>query len=307
MDRCSFFIPNKALFGSFPSQQTVDLLEEKGVRVFVDLTDSGEYQTVPYQTKYKYINYPIEDRQIPTDWKSFAQLIIEISRLINDLDEEQMIYIHCRGGHGRSGILVACILCYHLNLSPDDAIHQTSRFHSLRPELKDKWKRLGSPQGKKQKDFVRRFFRPLYFGHQDNEYTTGLNNNSNHSVTINGITFPNAGMAFQSFRTSSNSSEYIGKLLKNEFDPSYVKANDPSWEEHKVEYMYKVLKYKFSQHPLLRYNLLNTGLRPLVKVSMDSFWGNGNTGDGRNLHGKIISKIRECMLIDDFTNKSKSG
>ena len=39
MDNSSYFIKNRSLFGSFPTQESVQELEEHGVRYFVDLTD----------------------------------------------------------------------------------------------------------------------------------------------------------------------------------------------------------------------------------------------------------------------------
>ena len=38
MNYCSYFIKDKALFGSYPTQQSVEELEQEGVRYFVDLT-----------------------------------------------------------------------------------------------------------------------------------------------------------------------------------------------------------------------------------------------------------------------------
>ncbi len=302
MERCSYFIPGKALFGSFPTQETVDLLEKTGVRFFIDLTSSNEQKTVPYSTNYKYIKYPIEDRQIPQNWKSFAQLVVEITHVIVNLKLDQLVYIHCRGGHGRSGILVASILCHYYNISPDEAIRHTSRCHSNRPVMRDKWRKLGSPQGRKQKDFVHRFFRPLIFGSYDSGFTIGMSNMSDHSVSIPNVgIFPNATLAFQSFRC--NEPKYIQKLLKGEFDPSYIQY-DSNWEDRKVEYMGKVLEYKFRQHDELRKNLMNTGLRPLIKSSLDSFWGDGGNRQGRNIHGKLLDRLRLIFLYEDFHNKN---
>jgi hypothetical protein len=42
MERCSYFIENKALFGSYPNQETVKYLESIGVVCFVDLTNKDE-------------------------------------------------------------------------------------------------------------------------------------------------------------------------------------------------------------------------------------------------------------------------
>jgi hypothetical protein len=303
MERCSYFIPDNALFGSFPEQKVVDQLEEIGVRYFIDLTCDDEDKTVPYTTKYTYIKYPIQDRNIPEDWKSFAQLIVKICHILKNLKQKEKIYINCRGGHGRSGILVACILCYYYEITPEEALRQTTKYHSNRPVMRDKWRRLGSPQGKRQKDFVYRFFRPLKFNKIDTaDFTSGMNNQSKHPVTIPHIgTFPNAHLAFQAFRDINNV-EYVKKLINGVFCPEDIKAHNRDWEENKMEYMYNVLQHKFSQYPELAVNLTNTGLRPLVKVSPDFFWGDSGNGQGKNIHGKLLNRLRAEILYKEFHN-----
>ena len=301
MERCSYFIPDKALFGSFPEQKVVDQLEDIGVRYFIDLTCNDEDKTVPYITKYMYIKYPIQDRNIPEDWKSFAQLIVKICHILKNLKPKEKIYINCRGGHGRSGILVACILCYYYEISPEEALRQTSKYHSNRPVMKEKWRRLGSPQGKRQKDFVYRFFRPLRFNKPDFvNFTSGMSNTSNHPVTIPDVgTFQNAHLAFEAYRDITNK-EYISKLIGGVFCPADIKSHNREWEENKIDYMYKVLQYKFNTYPELRLNITNTGLRPLVKISQDSFWGDSGNGQGKNIHGKLLSKLRDEILYKEF-------
>ena len=46
MEYASFFITDKALFGSFPTQAQVEELESTGVRYFVDLTNPNESKIV---------------------------------------------------------------------------------------------------------------------------------------------------------------------------------------------------------------------------------------------------------------------
>ena len=300
MERCSYFIEDKALFGSFPTQDEVNNLETLGVRCFIDLTNTQEHRTIPYSTKYKYIKYPIVDRHIPADWKSFAQLIVEICRIIYSLKDQEKVYIHCKGGHGRSGILVACILCHHLNISPYEALQKTSKYHAQRPEMRERWRKLGSPQGKKQKDFVYKFFRILKYDHDDQYFTAGMNNFSNHTVTIPNIgTFPNAYSAYLSFKKPSDP-EYISQLKKGNITLVDDIVPDENWEDNKVKYMALVLEYKFRQHKIIRDILLNTGLRPLVKESSEKFWGSGDDGSGLNLHGKILMQLRAQLLHEDF-------
>lgn len=271
MEKCSYFIEDKALFGSFPTQATVELLEEQGVRFFIDLTEDTESKIVPYVTKYTYIKYSIPDRSYPNDWKSFAKLIIRISNIIQK--DEGKIYIHCKGGHGRSGILVACILTHLYNISPAEALRRTSFFHSKRPIMKEKWRKIGSPQSKRQKDFVYKFFRPLFFYKPcRSSLLLGLHNKSPHPVEINGEKYPNAYYAFHSLKTPTN----------------------------QVECMYEILENKFLQNENIRKNFTNTGLRPFIKISLDNFWGYGAQGTGKNIQGKLLDRLRLQLLNNEI-------
>ena len=75
MDKASYFVDNKALFGGYPTQKEVEEYENNGVRYFINLTEDGEKGIEPYITKYVYIHYPIKDRKAPKDWKSFSEFI----------------------------------------------------------------------------------------------------------------------------------------------------------------------------------------------------------------------------------------
>lgn len=303
MERCSYFIEDKALFGSFPTQQDVLFLEEMGVRCFVDLTRRDESKTTPYKTEYLYINYPIIDRKIPEDWKSFAKLVIRVCYIIRNLRQNEKIYVHCKGGHGRSGILVASIFCQYYGLSTEEALKQTAKCHARRPEMRDKWRKLGSPQGVRQKDFVHRFFRPLRFSKPEiGGYTIGMHNLSDYTVTIPNVgQFSNAQLAFQYFREPNNK-EYVENLLKGKYCQELLTEHNRDWEENKINYMYKILEYKFTQHNVLRENLINTGLRPFVKLSHDAFWGDGGNGQGKNIQGKLLNKLRVKFLCEELYN-----
>jgi predicted NAD-dependent protein-ADP-ribosyltransferase YbiA (DUF1768 family)/protein-tyrosine phosphatase len=302
MDTCSYFIKDKALFGSYPTQETVELLEKEGVRCFIDLTNQEEYQKmfynlVPYFTKYKVIKYPIVDRRTPMDYKSFAQLIIEICSIIEKLGPNEKIYLHCRGGHGRSGILVACIYCFYFGIRSEDALLYTSICHSNRKIMNEKWRNIGSPQGKHQKDFVHNFFRVLKY--KGENY---LSNFSNHEIRTEKGVFKNAYFALQSFRKYT-SEQFIEGLKRGEILYEYVdNQNGKEWERTKVEYMYQVLILKFEQHPELKEALMNTGLRKLLYISKDDFWGCGMHNNGRNQHGILLCRLRYKFLKEDFKN-----
>ena len=163
MDTCSYFIKDKALFGSYPSEIALKELEDNGVRYFVNLTYDDEDKIKQYQTNYQIINYKIRDRSVPHDLISFSQFIIKIADIIKHLNIQEKMYIHCKGGHGRSGLVVACLICYIFKLSAYEALNYTSKCHNNRSVMREKWRRIGSPQTYLQKKFVHQLFRPINF------------------------------------------------------------------------------------------------------------------------------------------------
>lgn len=304
MDRCSYFIKDKAMFGSYPSQISVEELEKEGVCCFLDLTCEGETGITKYITNGKYITYPIQDRKVPYDWKSFSKLIITISNIIKGLETNEKIYIHCRGGHGRSGIVVACILCFIYKMHPVKALRLTSAYHSVRKEMREKWRKIGSPQTNGQKYFVFKFFEPIYFYKAYKRgYTSGFSNFSYHSVNVDELgSFSSAVGAFNAFKDPTNI-EYINKQLcaPTPIDSKHYglecKVRE-DWDDVKDDIMLKILTLKFDQHIDIRENLINTGLRPIVYHSLyDTYWGDGYT-EGKNVLGKILVKIRNRLYIE---------
>ncbi len=177
MDRCSYFLPNKALFGSHPVRNTlivyntVKELEENGVRYFVDLTFPEESGVCAYTTEHSYTRYPIKDMRVPGNWETFSKLVLNICTIIDSLKEGEKIYIHCKGGHGRAGVVVACVLCQYLQISPTESLELVLKYHSDRKILREKWRRIGSPQTYGQKEFVRRFFDPLFVNYIRRPFT----------------------------------------------------------------------------------------------------------------------------------------
>jgi protein-tyrosine phosphatase len=159
----AFFIEDQCLFGAYPTQHQIYELEKWGVDLIVNLTSRYEKKIKAYSTTVKTINFIISDNKAPENILEFCALIIHITKLIN---QNQKIYIHCKGGHGRSGVLVASILCYKYRIMPHDAIqlttkcHSTRPIHALRPKMNEYWKNKGSPQTEEQKQFVVSIFYP---------------------------------------------------------------------------------------------------------------------------------------------------
>jgi protein-tyrosine phosphatase len=154
MDTSSFFIEKKAMFGSYPTQDTVNMLEDEGVRYFVNLTYEHEKKITEYSTKYNYISFPIPDGGIPTNKQEFVLFIYRLCSIIENLEGGDSIYIHCKGGHGRSGVVVACISAKLFCMSAANALTYTSNCHSNREIMREKWRLIGSPQTLPQRKFV---------------------------------------------------------------------------------------------------------------------------------------------------------
>lgn len=268
MNKCSYFVKNKALFGSYPGEEQVAELEANGVKYFVDLTCDGERNIVKYKPSDDsvYINYPIVDHRVPSNWGTFARFIIRVTKIIKELNPDEKVYVHCKGGHGRAGIVVACILCHLYKIPQVDALVLTSKYHHDRSEMRDKWREIGSPQSKNQKAFVTKFFTPLTFYQvYSRGYTTGFSNMAPFGVVYNE----------EEFKTSDDAIKKFG-------------------EEH----AYDIIKAKFEQNPAIKESLTNTGIRPLwYHLKGDLHWGCWN-GDGENKLGKMLYAIR-----DEFYNE----
>lgn len=101
--------------------QKIDLLLRAGVRTFIDLTESGEL--CPYQPHLsahvsslgidedrepvEYYSFPIADRSLPHSVE-YVRQILEV--LKDNARRGRITAVHCRGGIGRTGLVVGCWL-----------------------------------------------------------------------------------------------------------------------------------------------------------------------------------------------------
>jgi ribA/ribD-fused uncharacterized protein len=302
MEYCAYFIKDKAIFGKHPLQEQIEELEENGVRYFIDLTCKGEKKIKPYTTKYTYINYPITDHRAPNNWITFSKLILQIVKIINNLKEEEKVYINCKAGIGRSGMVAACVLCYIGNLNYEQAINITTKCHRERKSLKEHLKKMTSPQTMSQKNFVRKFFEPLYFyrGYK-NGITFGFSNFSLHSVNVKDIgIFPTSEAAIQAHKNLKDL-DYVDKQLKSKTPNISKKLGkfvfvSKYYENNKDTIIENIIRLKIEQNEDIKNNLLKTGLKYIVSSDInDDYLGIGIDKGGKNMLGKILMKIRDEM------------
>lgn len=158
----SFFITNKALFGSYPVQDVVtDYEENQGIVLFINLTQDNEKNLTTYQTKNAKIwRYRITDQKHPSCIYKYCNFITKISDFIDGLKENEKIYIHCRGGHGRSGLVVASLLIYRNKCTIEEGIKLTNEYHRQRKGLSEKWHKIKIPNNT-QINYLYKIFNPI--------------------------------------------------------------------------------------------------------------------------------------------------
>ena len=158
----SFGVQGNGIFfaGEYPgdkeeaqAQEKVNRMVHFGVRHFIDLTE--EHELKPYShllpRSCTYERFPIKDVSAPKS-------VDEVSRLLNRLDELQMcggyVYLHCRGGVGRTGTIVACHLARTLrNATLEDVLVALRRYFADMP--KSAYRKV--PETQEQILFVKRF------------------------------------------------------------------------------------------------------------------------------------------------------
>ena len=280
MNKSSYFIKDKALFGSYPTDSDIKYYEDIGVKYFIDLTCINEIK--PYTHNSMYIKYCIKDMDVPKDCSKFSAFIIFVTNIIKNLNEGEKLFASCKGGHGRVGVLVSCILCMYHNIDPLDSLQLTSQYHSNRIDMKQKWREIGSPQTQKQKNFVIKLLTPICFSRNIKiGDKVGFSIYSAHPITIT------CGDDEITFETSELAYNFLIDREEGEV------SNDK-----KIELMEYVVLKKLNTHNVFLSNLISTNLRPIIFCSSkDTFWGISKSGEGRNELGKILVRIRNTYIL----------
>lgn len=136
----NWLVPGYLIIGSHPDDDEAFALVNAGVTTFVSLI--GEYSTEQYlKRKYpqalaaenrpaSYIHFPITDFHAPNVQKLMA-LVLELKRRII---ERECIFVHCRGGHGRTGTVVIALISTLFGVTVDHAsefVNRATRAHRI--------------------------------------------------------------------------------------------------------------------------------------------------------------------------------
>lgn len=238
----------KCYFGSYPNQDDVNDLElYYKIDVFIDLTIPNETFITPYTTLKQYIRFSIRDHNVPKNIIGYAALVYKILSLI---EKNKSIYIHCKGGHGRSGILVACLLKILYNITPEEAIQKTTLIHNSRSDIKEKYKKMGSPQTQYQKSFVVNFFKPYIINPS----------NCLHNSYLQTFKIPK----FDYFISTEQAYTYFCHVLDNDKIKCIFQIdNEEILNKKKEILLHNINFYKIKNNMYILSKLLYTGIKPI--------------------------------------------
>ena len=158
IEHCYWVVENKFLAGEYPgtkepdsSQKKVDALIRTGITLFIDLTEETE-GLLPYVnclTAHKGIShrrFPICDVSIPRSKKMTIGILDVID---TEISNSGMVYVHCWGGVGRTGVIVGCWLARHCG-DGTAALHRLRKLWQHCPKSRTRQ----SPETREQESYI---------------------------------------------------------------------------------------------------------------------------------------------------------
>ena len=152
-DYANWVIPGRLMAGPSPvtmnnSAENLDNILQDGIDAFICLQDEAhqdDYKKLIVTTKHDhllFIHIPIIDHNVP----NHQMFVKSLAKIIYMLADGKNIYIHCHGGHGRTGLYVVALLAiiypelrskstasYYVQSTHDMRRKQTKHFHGILP------------------------------------------------------------------------------------------------------------------------------------------------------------------------------
>lgn len=167
-ERSYWIIPGKLMAGKYPASREkaksmikLDSLLDAGIKTIIDLTEKDEtniyndplfhYSDYFYgiagqrNINVDHLRFEIPDLQIPTN-----EVVKEIIEVIdNSIEKNNPVYVHCRGGVGRTGTIIGCYLI-EKGMADKSNVFDTIAYLKRTTDVHD----IDSPETDIQKKFV---------------------------------------------------------------------------------------------------------------------------------------------------------
>ena len=127
-------------------------------------------------SKPKFVYYGMKDDEIAPSEESLCDLVENIRKKVED---GEVIYVHCKGGSGRTGIVISCLLAsLYPDLGADEVLERTQQSFELRARGAGKWvnPKRQSPATEEQKTQVRKVIADAQANIGSPEATTNTEN-----------------------------------------------------------------------------------------------------------------------------------
>jgi hypothetical protein len=134
------------------TRERLERLREAGVDTFIDLTEVGEvadyHGLLPRGAQYT--RHPIVDTSVPSEFGAMETLQ---ANLAGALDSNRRVYVHCRAGIGRTGLVIGCYLSEQ-GLNGKASLRELNRLWR-ESERSKTWPKV--PQTQQQADYITRW------------------------------------------------------------------------------------------------------------------------------------------------------
>ena len=142
-------VNDQIYFGKYPNDDILKTLKDLNIKLIIDLTQfTDRLPKYPSIEGIKRIEFPIVDMSIEED-NLTLQYVMFIKTLF--LHGDNPIYIHCKGGHGRSGVITCLLYGLLYDKNAEESLEAIKEAHDNRKQMSRKTRILGSPQTPDQK------------------------------------------------------------------------------------------------------------------------------------------------------------
>lgn len=169
---------DKVYFGPYPNKLMTSRLFDNGFNMIIDLTeDSEQLERVELPT-FSYIEYskqtsdnliirikyPIADRSYPQDPFDYCNFI---NFLYFHVLQNRRIYIGCKGGHSRSGMVSISLIFLLFSCDINFALNYVTESHNSRSNLRPVWRLKKSSVNYNQFLFLKKVHKNIYLDIRD--------------------------------------------------------------------------------------------------------------------------------------------